>query len=151
VIPLAALARWMLTGVASHPPSSACSQEEIAGWDKESDSARERGRVRGFDGTNPVAKAPSIVREVKHSFPDPHLVDMHLGKGKVVAQLRVDRDEHTSFARLKPGVCDFELGVPAGKPGTKFLGFGSSSDKRCASELQVTRVEDVIILTTRRL
>jgi hypothetical protein len=76
---------------------------------------------------------------------------MHLEKGKGVAQLRVDGDEPVSFAPLKPGVCDSELGVPAGKTSTKFLGFGSSSDNRYTSELQVTRVEDVIILTTRRL
>jgi hypothetical protein len=141
----------MLSGVASRAQSRASSQAEIAGWEKESDFACEYGGVRGIDGTNPVAKAPFIVRKMQYTFPDPHVAVMHLGKGKVVAQLLVDRDEYVNFAPLKPGAYDFELAVPGGRASSKFLGFGSSWDKRCTSELQVTRVKDVIILTTRRL
>jgi hypothetical protein len=151
MMPLIGVALVLLSSGFGRQQSGTISTDDIEKLQKESGFSCERGLVMGMDGTNPVANTAIMVHKAKRTFPYRGLTVMQYDIGKIVARLRTDRDGYVDLAPLKPGDYFFDLTVSEGKASSLFLGFAGSTDKKCTVELRVTRVEDALVLSTRRL
>ncbi len=140
----------LLNGVGIHPQSGS-TQAEIAKSSGESGFECERGRVMSIDGSTPVANAVIVVREVKRSFPHAHVTIVRLEKGNVVAKLGVNGEGYVDLSSLKPGDYFLDLSVPEGKASSMVTISAGARDKSCTVELRVARVENALILSTRKL
>ncbi|HKS82959.1 MAG TPA: hypothetical protein VJR23_15755 [Candidatus Acidoferrales bacterium] len=143
------LALTMLCGAPSGPQSGATSQSDMDKISQESQIDCAQGRVIGLDGVTPVRNAVIRVRRVKYTFPHPHLSTVNIQEGKEIARLRVDQEGHVNFSNLKSDEYFLDLSVPEGSVSSLFHGFGKLLKKDCTVDLQVTKIQDTLLLRKR--